>query len=136
MNYSPPRIIAALWALLVGALHVLWATGSSAKLAQWASAGQSTLLAYDLVVATACLVAMLMALLGGRTALLITGTVLSIKGAVGVALFMIDIATPASPVAWIDPAFLAGGLVFVVAGLRRWSNGARFDRNKNVALNR
>lgn len=123
MNYSPPRIIAATWALVCCALHLLWASGSvlGRPAPGWSAV-------YDLAAAAVSLIAMVIALLGGRK-LLFTVAGLAFVGAGLVVVFT-------NQAGWIGAFFAVGAIAFVLAALHRFRDRIRLHRNENVALDR
>jgi hypothetical protein len=122
MNFSPLRIVAAGWALIFAALHVLWASGSTFGLGAEASGGVfGWFLGYDVAVAIGCLVAVVVALWGRCWMLILVGAVPLIRGLIGIGQIihqLIERTFTVSATLWVEPWILLGGVLFMIAARR------------------
>ncbi|SDS48985.1 hypothetical protein [Microlunatus soli] len=120
MNFSPIRIIAAGWALVFAALHVIWAAGVPIGLGATPPM-RGWFLAYDVAVAAGCLIGVAVALWGRRWMLIVVGAVPLVRGLIGIGLLVQQLITgsySADPTLWVEPWFVLGGVLFMIAARR------------------
>lgn len=122
MNFSPVRIVAAVWALVFAALHVLWAAGVPIGPDQVRPGGVADwFLDYDAVVVAGCLIAGAVALWGRRWMLILVGAVPLVVGMIGLVQLagrVLDGTFQLTSAVWIEPAFVLGGVLFMIAARR------------------
>lgn len=114
---STPRMLAAAWAVIFAALHIVWAMGWSIGLGDVGELPVWFLL-YDLAVAFACLAAAATAIWGRRGLLVLVGAVPLLRGLLGAGALtvqLIDGNYVPDPTLWVEVYFIVGGVLFGIA---------------------
>lgn len=120
MNFSPVRIVAAVWALIFAALHVIWAAGVPIGLGAMPPMS-GWFLGYDVAVAAGCLIGVAVALWGRRWMLIVVGAVPLLRGLIGLGQLAQELITGSyqpDPTLWVEPWFVVGGVLFMIAARR------------------
>ncbi|HEY9293649.1 MAG TPA: hypothetical protein VIP98_20420 [Microlunatus sp.] len=127
MNFTPVRIVAALWALSLAALQVVWSNGRSGGASPADLTGATGWpVGGEVAFTIGCLIAAAVALWGQRWMLILVGLLSLVRGLIGLGLLcsrMITGEAVAGTVWWVDPLYVLGGVLFMI-GARRPANPA------------